>query len=157
MITLAFLCVLNCETIGDDKTNHFNNIDKDIYYCYLDPRVDELFIFAVQEKDLKISREILENLLEIRPNCIDVYKSLLFIAAIENKQLEFQKLDFRIRTMETEYKLITGKTIPEIEKKDKPLSQSSKSIYINPPPKKDKINYWKWLYIYERIRNKSNR
>lgn len=134
---ILILSVLSCTIIRQSPTTDINS---EIYYCYIDPKIEELLLFAVAEEDTKISREILENILQVRPNCIDVYKSILFISALENNTLEFQKLDTKIKTMETDYKLRTGKMIPEKDNKESFQKKNSVQIYKNPPPKKDRIN-----------------
>lgn len=103
---ILFLFIFHCSSIDSD--NH-SKPEPDIYYCSIDPEVSELMFFAMQQKDLTKSNEILLNLISIRPNCIDIYQILSSNYAMMNDMHNFQKYSNRAKFLQTEYELLSGK------------------------------------------------
>jgi len=139
IITLFLTC--NLSSIAD-KTE----VETEIYSCFLDPEVNELMQYAIQLKDYKEANEIFLNLLSIRPNCIDLHQALAGNYAFLNDMKNFQKYNNKARFLQTEYDLKSGKYYNRIEKK---ITEASKpKIIYKEPPQYNRLDYWRWKYIY---------
>ena len=143
IITLFIAC--NLPTMADKS-----EVETDIYSCFMDPEVNELMQHAIQLKNYKEANEIFLNLLSIRPNCIDLHHALAGNYAFLNDMTNFQKYNNKARFLQTEYDLKSGKYYNRIEKK---ISDASKpKIIYTEPPRYNRLDYWRWKYIYNQRR-----
>jgi hypothetical protein len=127
-----------------------SEVEPEIYSCFMDPEVNELMQHAVQLKNYSEANEILLNLLSIRPNCIDLHQALAMNYALLNDMKNFQKYNNKVKFLQTEYDLKSGKYYNRIEKK---ISDASKpKIIYSEPPRYNRLDYWRWKYIYNQRR-----
>ncbi len=119
--------------------------ERDIYVCSMDPEVNELMQFAIQEKNLSKSNEILHNLISIRPNCFDLYQALSMNYALQNDLHNFQKYSNRGKFLYTEYNLLSGKS--QSRNYTNVRNEKPRIIYGKPSRRK-RLDYWRWKYIY---------
>ena len=127
-----------------------SEIEPDIYSCFMDPEVNELMQHSIQLKNYKEANEILLNLLTIRPNCFDLHQVIAGNYAFLNDMTNFQKYNNKAKFLQTEYDIKSGKFNSRIEKK---LSDASKPrIIYTEPPSNNRLDYWRWKYIYRNRR-----
>jgi hypothetical protein len=127
-----------------------NEIDTEIYHCFFDPDLEELMVHANTIKEPLVSNEILFKILEIRPNCMDVYQSISFNYAKLNDMKNFRKADFRFRKLQTEYNMMTGNFSKSPQFRMSESKGSSKELILQKPSPQDKIRYWRWYYIHSK-------
>lgn len=130
--------------------NQSTDVETDIYSCFMDPEVNELLQHAVQNKNYIEANEILLNILTIRPNCFDVHQALAGNYALLNDMTKFQKHNNRAKFLMTEYDMKSGKFNSRLEKK---LSEANKpKVIYREPPRYNRLDYWRWKYIYSNRR-----
>lgn len=128
-----------------------NDVEPDIYSCFMDPEVNELMQHAIQMKDYAKANEIFLNLLTIRPNCIDLHHALAGNYAFLNDMKNFQKFNNKAKFLQTEYDMKSGKYYNRVEKKLNELNKP-KVIYTE-PPRNRRLDYWRWKYLYQNRRD----
>lgn len=124
-----------------------NDINEKIFSCALDPDVTELYFYSNQQEPT-VGLEILENIESIRPNCIDIQQSKLLFYEMNNNMRKFRYTELKIK----ELKMLKQRIYGFEEPYSYSMPISKKEIIKQEPPKKDKINYWKWLFIYSILR-----
>jgi hypothetical protein len=126
-----------------------NEINEKIFNCAMEPNMSELVFHANQIKDPNLALEVLEKIESIRPNCIDIQISKMLQYGLLGENQKFHLTDLKIKELRQKEKVLYG-TSPPIPSQTKP-SPTKISEGKEPPLKKDKINYWKWLYIYSQV------
>jgi hypothetical protein len=126
-----------------------NDIDSEVYYCYYEPDLDELLVRANTISDPVLSNQILMNILSIRPNCIDVHQSISLNFAKMNDMKNYRKAELRFRKLQTEYNMMIG-NFPKTPnyRMSEPNNSSRKQVLTQKPSPENKIQYWRWIYIY---------
>jgi hypothetical protein len=155
---LILLVLLTCAHTSESKILGVspNEKNESIFHCAMEPNLSELYFHANQVKDSNLALEIFNEIESIRPNCIDVQISkMLHYGLLEDNQ-NFYLTDLKVKELKQREKLIYGGKPSNSQ--FFPLQKSSE-IPKGHPPKKDKINYWKWLYIYSQLNrtDKKNR
>lgn len=129
-----------------------NDRDESIFFCSADPDLYDLLARAGQldlEKQHDKSLELQANLLEIRPNCYDLHLSIGMTYAVTGND---EKSRYHYRRFE-ELKRQYQNSKPLQPAITQAMPAATKVITVA-PPKKEKINYWKWLYIYSVLKKK---
>lgn len=127
-----------------------NTKNEKIFHCGVEPNLSELYFHANQIKDPKLALDILEKIESIRPNCIDVQISKMIQYATLNDMNSFHKTELRVKELKQKEKILYGSQTNASPVAPSPISPQKEVKGL--PPKKDKINYWKWLYIYSQLR-----
>jgi len=127
----------------------FAILKQNVYVCSFNPDLEQLIQYAIKldnQSNHKKSIEVFNKILSIRPNCFDVHTHIAMPYGIIGQT---EKLNFHLREAERlkqEYQKYKPKKFVIDKHRKKPNKLTKK------PPKKDKINYWKWLYIYSKLR-----
>ena len=129
-----------------------NDTDDSILFCSSDADLSELMARSGQldmEKKHEQSLELQNNLLAIRPNCYDVHLSISMTYAILGRNEEYMRHYQRFEELKRQYQ--ASRPTP---KQQQATAKQPVMVIKSAPPRKDKINYWKWLYIYSALRKK---
>ena len=144
--TLFTILILLSIEVVTSKERKYNDVDKSIYLCGTDYHLSELLAHAGKmglNGEHQKSIDIYTKILTIRPNCHDVYLQLALSYAIINDEKNYKENYKIYEKLKIEYQ----KQKPQ-QKKSQIIKIVEKKIIIKKPAKKDKINYWKWLFIY---------
>lgn len=142
------LILLSSAVYGLDK----NDSDESMLFCSADADLSELLARSGQldmEKKYEQSLKLQNNLLTIRPNCYDVHLSIAMTYAILGRNEEYSRHYRRFEVLKRQYQALRSLPSPKSEP-----PRSTSVVMKTAPPKKDKINYWKWLYIYSALHKK---
>ncbi len=126
-----------------------NSVQRNVYVCGMDRDIEELLMHAIQIQqngDHATALDIYKKILSIRPNCHDVYRHMALSHGILGKDREFNACMRKADELQREYERYAPRK-EEAYKKEPVIS-----IIVKEPPRKEKINYWKWLFIYSLIR-----
>jgi hypothetical protein len=129
-----------------------NERDEAMLFCSADPDLYDLLAHAGQldlDKQSDKSIELQRNLLEIRPNCYDVHLSIGMTYAVTGDEKRSRYHYRRFEELTRRYQ--DTRPLPAVI--DQPVKQPEKPTRVA-PAKKDKINYWKWLYIYSVLKKR---
>lgn len=148
MLRLAIVHIL----IGFALLADPNALSENTLFCSADSDLSELLTQAGKldlENKHRDSVELQQNLLSIRPNCYDVHLSIAITYAALNNVDKYTYHYHRYAQLKRQY----DNSRPASAR---PLSPPQKTgpVIMTAPPKKDKISYWKWLYIYSVLKRK---
>lgn len=146
-VVLGCLLLLLTATRISPTPNYTN---QSMWLCGIDSGLSELLAEAGNRsfaKDERTAIQIYRNVLSIRPSCWDVHTTLaLSYSVIGEKRLSAEHLK-RGEALKAQWESQNPgprkpAVLPTAEKKAKTLE----------PSRTDKINYWKWLFIYSALR-----
>lgn len=129
-----------------------DDLDESVLLCGIDSDLSELLAEAGRRslaKNEPAAIRIYRNVLSIRPNCWDVHTGIAFSYAIVGEEKLFDEHLKRGEILKQKWEAANPgrRKPPELPKVErKPITSE--------PPKKEKINYWKWLFIYSLMKRR---
>ncbi len=132
-------------------SNDRNEVDPGVLLCGMEPDISELMAEAGRRglrSDNSGALEIYKNVLSIRPNCYDAHFSIAFTYAILKEDRLYRQHYQRGQELQAQWRILNPSNAPP------PTVVVQPNPVTREPPPRERINYWKWLFIYSMLRRR---